>query len=394
MIWTILHIADILLWLFLAASGVYVAFFAIVSLFGEWKRSDKDEAVSATAHQSRFRFLVVFPAYREDAVICNSVETFLHQTYPSELFQLVVVSDHMQADTNTWLADQRLTLLQPDLEKSSKAKALQMAMSSVSGDFTQVVILDADNLVSPDFLSLLCSSCAKGYKAIQCHRTAKNSDNDIAALDGLSEEINNTIFRKAHNIIGLSSALIGSGMCFDYAWFKENVALLDSAVEDRELEALLLRQRIFIKYEENIHVKDEKVSSQDNFQRQRLRWMTGQVQSLIQMLPHLPEAFLSGNINYIDKTIQQMLIPRSLLLTGTVFFAITVTLIHPAWSIKWWFLLASIILAILIAIPSQLRTFALLQRVTSLPHLAWHMLRNIFHIDKNNKDFLHTTHDK
>lgn len=184
MIWTILHIADILLWLLLVASGVYVVFFAIVSLFGEWKRSDKDEAVSATAHQSRFRFLVVFPAYREDAVICHSVETFLHQTYPSELFQLVVVSDHMQADTNTWLADQRLTLLQPDLEKSSKAKALQMAMSSVSGDFTHVVILDADNLVSPDFLSLLCSSCAKGYKAIQCHRTAKNLTTTLPPLTG------------------------------------------------------------------------------------------------------------------------------------------------------------------------------------------------------------------
>ena len=94
----------------------------------------------------------------------------------------------------------------------------------------------------------------------------------------ISEEINNTIFRKAHNAIGMSSALIGSGMCFDFAWFKENVSKLSTAVEDRELEALLMRQGIFIKYEEDIDVLDEKVSNKDNFQRQRLRWMPESVQ--------------------------------------------------------------------------------------------------------------------
>jgi hypothetical protein len=67
-------------------------------------------------------------------------------------------------------------------------------------------------------LNILCSI----YDAIQCHRCAKNANNDVAVLDGTSEEINNTIFRKAHNRLGLSSALIGSGMCFKYDLFKEN----------------------------------------------------------------------------------------------------------------------------------------------------------------------------
>jgi len=34
----------------------------------------------------------------------------------------------------------------------------------------------------------------------------------LALLDGISEEINNNIFRKGHQTLGLSSALIGSGM--------------------------------------------------------------------------------------------------------------------------------------------------------------------------------------
>ena len=135
----------------------------------------------------------------------------------------------------------------------------------------------------------------------------------MAVLDGASEEINNTLFRKAHNRLGLSSALIGSGMCFSYELFKKNVFQLTTAGEDREMEALLLHQEVFIKYAPDIHVFDEKVSNQDNFQKQRMRWMTAQVQSLLSNLPKIPKAILHGKVNFIDKTIQQALIPRSIL---------------------------------------------------------------------------------
>ena len=306
----IIEIIDLLLWFIIAANVFYVLFFAIASLFPKRKR-----LTSSISHQPSF--LILFPAYKEDAVILHSVKTFLLQDYPKELYQAVVISDRMTDETNKQLASLPITLLQPMVEKSSKAKALQNANSYIihqpSAIYNYVVVLDADNIVAPDFLSQL-SRVVNPNIAIQCHRTAKNNNNDIAALDGLSEEINNSIFRKGHNRIGMSSALIGSGMCFNYDWFKENVTRLDSAVEDRELEALLMKQGTYIHYAEDIHVLDEKVSNSDNFQRQRLRWMTGQIQAFLCMLPYIPKAIITGNINYIDKTIQQALIPRSILL--------------------------------------------------------------------------------
>lgn len=398
MIWSLLHIIDVLLWLLMAGSAAYVIFFGIVSLKGEGSESSENSEGSENSENSSF--LVIFPAYREDAVIRQSVVTFLQQDYPADRYRLVVVSDHMQAETNEWLAQQPLTLLEPTFEKSSKAKALQFAINYVESDphrataFTHVVILDADNVVASDFLHRLNKVCAQGYRAIQCHRTAKNADNDIAALDGISEEINNTLFRRAHNAIGLSSALIGSGMCFDYAWFKANVHQLTSAVEDRELEALLMKQNVFVKYEPHIHVMDEKVSNQDNFQRQRLRWMTGQVQTLFLMLPYLPAAIRQGNINYIDKTVQQMLIPRSVLLVLTVLLSVIVTIVAPTWSIKWWCLLVCLCAALFIAIPRALRTQALFGKLAALLQLVWRMLKNMVHIDRSNKEFIHTAHDK
>ncbi len=400
MIWHILHIVDILIWLLLAASTLYILFFALVSTL--WKKRVNEFTLFLTGKKLSMRekeystYLVLYPAYHEDRVIVPSVRTFLGQYYPYNAFHVAVISDHMQPETNQALSELPITLLQPVFEKSSKAKAMQYAMDQIKEDYDYIIIMDADNVVNSDFLQKLNESCAHGYKAIQCHRCAKNKDNDIAVLDGVSEEINNTIFRKAHNRIGLSSALIGSGMCFDFHWFKENVYKLSTAGEDRELEALLLKDKIFINYEPDIHVFDEKVSNKDNFQKQRLRWMTVQIQSLFNLLPYIPHAIKTANIDYVDKTIQQALIPRSMLVVGAFGLSIIMTvfsyLFSLSWYIKWWCLFLTICITLYIATPKQLRSHSVFGKLLSLPKLVWKMILNILKIDRKNTDFIHTQH--
>ena len=386
----VIHITEWMLWIFMAPSVLYVAFYALVSLFPS--RTAKHQP-STLSHQPS-SFLILFPAYKEDSVIVHSVRQCLEQTYPKDSYHIGVISDHMQDDTNELLRQLPITLFTPQFEKSSKAKAMQYAIKEINGQFDYIVILDADNVVLPDFLEQVNASCQQSYRAIQCHRCAKNSDNDVAVLDGVSEEINNTLFRKAHNMIGISSALIGSGMCFEFEWFKNHVGLFETAVEDREMEIQLMKEHIFIKYEEHIPVYDEKVSNSENFQRQRLRWMTGQIQSLLMMLPYLPTAIKTGNIHYIDKTMQQALIPRSMLLVVSCFFAFIITIISAHWSIKWWGLFVIISLSIYIAIPKRMRTKALFSNIFSTIKLVGLMLGNLVKMDIKNKDFLHTTHGK
>lgn len=388
MIWTILHIIDITLWVIIAASVIYVAFFAIISLF--YDKEDNVAMHAAAISNRKTRFLILYPAYHEDRVITHAVEQFLLQNYPKDHYTVAVISDHMRPETNEYLKKLPITLLMPIFEKSSKAKAMQYAINEVKGDFDNVVILDADNVVRPDFLSQLNILCSV-YDAIQCHRCAKNANNDVAVLDGASEEINNTIFRKAHNRLGLSSALIGSGMCFKYNLFKENVFRLSTAGEDREMEALLLSQKVFIKYAPNIHVFDEKVSNQDNFQRQRMRWMTAQIQSLLSNLPQIPNAIIHGNINFIDKIIQQALIPRSILIVLLVGLSVLITLIAPYWCEKWWILFAVLAFSLFIAIPKEIR-FNSFKKVFAIPGLVLRMTKNILHINHKNTDFIHTEH--
>ncbi len=407
MIWQIIHIIDILLWLLMAASVTYILLFALVSTLWKKRVSPLTSYLTDKAIELRkkeyFNYLILYPAYNEDRVIVPSVQKFLQQYYPYANFHVAVISDHMQPETNEKLSQLPITLLQPVFEKSSKAKAMQFAMDYFKEQETKnnnqnlydyIIILDADNVVDGHFLEQLNHECAKGYKAIQCHRCAKNDDNDIAVLDGVSEEINNTIFRKAHNRIGLSSALIGSGMCFDYHWFKENVYKLTTAGEDRELEALLLKQNVYIHYEPDIHVFDEKVSNKDNFQKQRLRWMTAQIQSFFNLLPYIPWAIKTANFDFIDKTIQQALIPRSMLVILTLAMSLLMTIISRVWCLKWWLLFLTVCIALYIATPKQLRKHSVFGKILSLPTLVWKMVLNILKIDRKSTDFIHTSHDK
>ena len=389
MIWHFLHIIDITLWVIILGSVAYVVFFAIISLF--YEKEDRVAIHAAALSNKMTKFLILYPAYNEDRVIINAVEHFLEQDYPEDMYTVAVISDHMKQETNDYLHTLPITLLTPTFEKSSKAKAMQYAIDSIPETFDNVVVLDADNVVRPEFLSQLNILCSV-YDAIQCHRCAKNANNDVAVLDGASEEINNTIFRKAHNRLGLSSALIGSGMCFKYDLFKENVFKLTTAGEDREMEALLLHQGVFIKYASEIHVFDEKVSNQDNFQRQRMRWMTAQIQSLLSQLPKVPKALIQGNINFVDKVIQQALIPRSILIVLSGGISVFMTIVVPDWCEKWWFLFTMLALSLFIAIPAPLRIQSF-KKVLSIPNLVFKMLRNILHLDHKNTDFIHTEHN-
>ena len=414
--WSIFLFIDMLLWLFMVCSVMYVLVFALASILPRPPKSQTSKLKTSKLKT----FLVLYPAYHEDSVICTSAESFLKQDYPSDKYQVIVISDHMTDETNQRLSSLPITLLTPQFDKSSKARALQYAVHSLQSTahrsddqqtkdsapstIDYVVILDADNVVAPDFLSRLNSECQNGYRAIQCHRTAKNSGNDIAELDGLSEEINNSIFRRGHNRVGLSSALIGSGMCLDFEWFASHVDKLSTAGEDKELEAMLLWERVHVHFAEDILVKDEKVSGSDNFQRQRLRWMTAQIQCFMAMIPRLPRAIATFRIDYIDKTIQQALIPRSILLVVIPLMAILAHIItyivHRSTNYelstmhytKWWLLLLALVLALFIAIPNRLRTRALITKALALPALALHMIRNIVRIERKNTDFLHTEH--
>ena len=391
-------IIDWILFTLLALCVCYLLSYAIASKF--YRTPHFPEA------RKLRRFVVFFPAYKEDRVIVSSVRSFLQQDYPQELFDIIVISDRMQPSTNEDLRSLPIRLLIADYQDSSKAKALTMAVDSIRNEHYDIaVVMDADNLTSPDFLAEVNRAFDSGIRSVQAHRTGKNLNTDISILDGISEEINNGIFRSGHNALGLSAALSGSGMAFDADWFRRNVQFLETAGEDTELEVLLLQQRIHTTYLPQIPIYDEKTQKKEAISNQRKRWIAAQFGILRSSFLSLPKALCQGNIDYCDKIIQWMLPPR-LIQLASVFgltFIITIIGIYLSlqgtgheWTIavKWWILSAAQVAAMILPIPGHLFNKQLGKAILRIPMLALTTIGNLFRLKGAYKKFIHTEHGK
>ena len=379
----VLYIFEYICWILASVAVAYPLIYSLASL-------GTRKSYYPTANKQH-KFAILFPAYKEDRVIIPVVESFLQQHYPQELYKVIVISDHMQDTTNEHLAQLPITLLKVNYENSSKAKALNFAMNHFGRDeFDAVVILDADNIVDTNFLLEINKVFDAGVQAIQAHRTAKNRNTDIAVLDGLSEEVNNSIVRRGHVRLGISSALIGSGMIFNYQWFHDNVKHLVTTGEDKELEVLLLKQRIFIEFLDEVYVYDEKTQGEKGFYNQRRRWLATQFAQWGRVFKDLPRAILSGNIDYSDKLIQWMLPPRLILFGGIIVMGSIMQIIDWPLALKWWALFLIMGVTLCLAIPDKLVDDRFKKSINKLPLLFIMMVVNLFRMKGMNKKFVNT----
>lgn len=384
-VWTILSIVDWVLFILVALSVVYIVFFSLASTL--------NKKISYHPAKRLRSFLIIIPAYAEDKVIIDTATRIQDITYPKDLFKAVVISDHHTDETNKQLNQLPVQNIIATYDNSSKAKALKLAIKEQTEDYDQVVILDADNMVEPGFLSQLNTICENGYDAIQCHRIASpTTQTAVSRLDAISEEINNSIFRKGHINVGLSSALIGSGMCFDYQWFKENVVHLSTAGEDKELEQRLLQQRIHVHYAEDLYVYDEKVKKSGNFQQQRRRWIAAQFYALSVMLSQIKTALNPINWDYLDKTYQQAILPRLINIFLLVALSFIVTIISPNHAIKWIFMTLCFFVAMYLAVPKYYKNRQTVKALFEIPKLIILTILNMFHLKGAAKKFIHTEH--
>lgn len=389
-------IIDWTIFTLLALCVCYLLFYAVASKFYQPRKYSESRLLR--------RFLVLFPAYKEDRVIVSTISSFLEQKYPKEKYDVLVISDGMQASTNETLSTLPIRLQIATYSNSSKAKALTLAMDVTADEtYDAVVIMDADNVTTPNFLAEINRAFDSGLKAVQAHRTGKNMNTDIAILDAISEEINNGFFRSGHNAVGLSAGLAGSGMAFDAEWFRSNVKHLQTAGEDKELEALLLKQRIHTEYLEQLPVYDEKTQKKEGIKNQRKRWIAAQYGALRASLPDFPKALLQGNFDYCDKILQWMLPPRLIQLAGVFGFTFLFTVVGIVMSlqsggnewvigIKWWILSLTQVVAMIVPVPAKLLNRKLGKAILQIPALALAMIGNLFKLKGANKEFIHTEH--
>jgi cellulose synthase/poly-beta-1,6-N-acetylglucosamine synthase-like glycosyltransferase len=383
----ILLILDWILYVLFAINILYLLVYSLASL-----RRRPAKMAPAEEHK---RIALLIAAYREDAVIMDTVQACLVQDYPSDRYDVVVISDHMRPSTNEKLRALPIKLLQVDFEKSTNTKSLKAALEYLGKDSYDIaLIIDADNIVNSSYLVELNNAFADPkVQVVQTHRVAKNLNTNMAYLDAISEEINNSIFRLGHVNLGMSAALIGSGMAFEYSLFyKAMMSNTSVGGFDRVLEMKLLYHRIFFHYLPDTYVLDEKIQKTKNFYQQRRRWLSAQYYSFGEFVNHLFPAIRDRKWDFCDKLFQQASFSRVLLLGFTFIFSVCLSIWIPALAYKWWVIFGVLLLALAVAIPRRFWKWRLVKAICFVPYSFLLMFINLFRLKEANKKFIHTAH--
>lgn len=384
--WLFLYIIDWTLFILVAMTVLYLGVFAIASLF--------NRNTTFTKAKTQNRFVILIPSYKQDDVIEHTVASILGQVYPQRMFDVVVISDHQSEMTNMKLAQYPITLLTPDFEESTKAKSLQYAILNLPEFkiYDIALVLDADNIVGQEFLNQVNDAFeTAATKAIQLHRISRNRDTAAARMGSIFEEINNAIFRRGHIIMGMSAALAGSGTAYDFNWFKTNVMKAKTAGEDKEMEALLLRQGFFIDYFDNILVYGEKKRTTIKMNEQHGRWAWQQIQNFVRNVKFLPGAIFRKQYDLADKIIQWMLVPRTTMVGIIMLMSIILPFIYMTLVLKWWVLGSLALFIFALATPDYLvdemwdKTFLRSPFVTLWGIISTKLLGNKLNLKKRNK---------
>lgn len=388
----IFNLIQIVFLILLGLATLYIFIFSIAGLFYKQRAYKMKGEIRKIA--------VLIPGYKEDEVILEVANSALLQDYPSSLFDVIVIADSFLEETINELKALPIKLIEVGFDKSTKSKALNKAMASLTENYDIAVILDADNVMARDFLGKINAAFDQGFIAVQGHRTAKNMNNSWAILDAVSEEINNHIFRKGHIALGLSSAIIGSGMAFKYDYFKSLMSTVTAVGGfDKEIELKMLKAGHKIIYLDDALVYDEKIQKAAVFGNQRRRWLSAQLHYFRKdFLNALKDLFLKGNIDYFDKAIQFIQPPRVLLLGGVIifggFFVLSNYLFSNEiiFSLGWLIIAIACVLSFIFSIPTSFYNLKTLKALLSLPKGMFMMLLSLLKIKGANKKFIHTQH--
>jgi len=246
----------------------------IISLFGFYRRYE-DHYLPPSS-----RFAIVVAAHNEERVIGELLRNLHELNYPKDLYDIYVVADNC-IDNTAKIATERGALVIERFNKVDKGKgyALEYAFDKIfnsSIEYDAVVVFDADNLVSADFLMIMNTRLLKGEKIIQGYLDTKNADDTwITKAIYICYIITNRFLQLAKYNLGLTCALGGTGMCLSVDVLKKYGWGMTSLTEDLEFQTKALMNNLRVTWAHDAKVYDEKPLTLMQSLRQRKRWMQG-----------------------------------------------------------------------------------------------------------------------
>jgi cellulose synthase/poly-beta-1,6-N-acetylglucosamine synthase-like glycosyltransferase len=244
--------------------------------------------------QASYRFRILVPAHNEERLLPELLQSLAALDYPPALFTVHVVADNCVDRTATVAREAGARVHErQDAAHAGKGHALNWLLERVSQTEAAPaawVFLDADSVVSPNFLKVMAARLERGQNAIQAHYTTRTPERSavtglrFAALAAL-----HYLRPQGRMKLGFSAGLKGNGMVVA-AGLMQRHRWSAAVTEDIELHMDLLLAGERVHFAPDAMVWGEMPDSLAKSQAQHQRWEAGRVQMAHRYIPRLLRA--------------------------------------------------------------------------------------------------------
>ncbi|MFL0249941.1 glycosyltransferase family 2 protein [Clostridium neuense] len=253
---------------------IIAMYYLLISFFGLYRKKDSKK------FNPEKKFAIIVAAHNEEAVIGEMVDSLNRLDYPKELYDIYVISDNSN-DSTTMKAKEKGAIVyeRKSKDKRGKGYALEWMFDKIfkmEKKYDAVIIFDADNLASKNFLNEMNKKLCEGYKVVQGYLDSKNPvDSWITGSYSIAFWSTDRMIQLAKANIGLSAQLGGTGLCIDVDVLKKLGWGATCLTEDLEFTCKLILNGYKVGWAHDAIVYDEKPLKLKQSWNQRKRWMQG-----------------------------------------------------------------------------------------------------------------------
>ncbi|MDF2522772.1 MAG: glycosyl transferase [Clostridiales bacterium] len=375
-------------------------YYFTISMFG-WK---KRKEIPAEQFSPANRFAILVAAHNEEKVISSIIQNLKRLNYPKDMYEIFVIADNCTDQTAKISKENGAKVYERyDSVKRGKGYSLEWMFKRIfdmENEYDAVCVLDADNLVSTDFLMEMNKHMCLGHEVIQGYLDSKNpTDSWISAGNSISFWVSNRLFQLPRHYLGLSGVLGGTGFVTSIKVLKELGWGATCLTEDLEysLKLVLKGKKVYWSHEAVIY--DEKPLGLSQSWRQRKRWMQGHFDCSRRFLKDLfVKAIKDRDFAAFDMALY-MFQPIVVVMSGLAFIASILNILTNLMNVDIVSTLTSIALLYLFVM------FLILERKVTLKVLKYILLFPIYNLtwipiviqgflDRNKRDWVHTLHTR
>lgn len=297
--------------------AIYGIYFLVVSLYPF--KINKFEIRNDKFH----KFAIIVAARNEENVIGNLIESLQTQNYPSDKFDIVVIPNNCNDNTEEISKLKGAVIINCDIPVKSKGEVISFAFKHIFENndvYDAFCIIDADNLVHPEFLTEMNKELCKGSMVAQGYRDSKNpSDSWISSCHSIYYWSMNCFFNGMRKSNILSAEVNGTGFMVHCDIVKMHGWDTFSMTEDIEFSIHCALNNYKIAWVPRAIVYDEQPLGFKESWKQRKRWSTGTLQCLsAYSIPLVKSIFKTKSIRSLDMFI--FLISPSVQVIGLINF--------------------------------------------------------------------------